>query len=94
VKTLWFKQVFVADILRGVKTDTIRRESNRLPAIGDTIGLSVGARAPFAVARIVRRRRVRLDRLSDKRRAQLGLCYADPAERMIRLTFEVLARSS
>ena len=94
MKMLWFKQIFVGDILSGAKTDTIRRESNRLPAVGETIGLSVGARAPFAMARIVRRRRVQFDRLSEQRRAELGVCYIDPLKRMIRLTFEVLTRSS
>lgn len=53
MKTLWFKATYVADILCGSKTDTIRKASKRLPDVGDRVAFSVGPRDPFAFARVV-----------------------------------------
>lgn len=53
MKTLWFKAEYVADILRGAKTDTIRKASRRLPDVGERVAFSVGPRDPFAFARVV-----------------------------------------
>lgn len=53
MKTLWFKAEFVADILSGTKTDTIRKASRRLPGVGERVAFSVGPRDPFAFARVV-----------------------------------------
>jgi hypothetical protein len=50
MKTLWFKSQFVDPILRGDKIDTIRPIDRRRFVVGERIGLTVGARPPFAVA--------------------------------------------
>jgi hypothetical protein len=52
MKTLWFKQIYVVDILARQKTDTYRKPSTRLPRAGDRIALTVGPRPPFAVATV------------------------------------------
>jgi hypothetical protein len=51
MKSLWFKQVYVADILSGQKCDTIRKMSafNKFNP-DEPVQLQVGPRKPFAIA--------------------------------------------
>lgn len=48
MKSLWFKQIYVKDILDGKKTYTIRKPDCKPFAIGERISLQVGPRKPFA----------------------------------------------
>lgn len=72
---LWFKHIYVADILSGIKTDTIRRASPRLPKAGDQVMFSVGPRPPFARALIVSITAV--DGMTRDRQAQVNACLGD-----------------
>lgn len=87
MKTLWFKAEFVAAILSGNKTDTMRVPSSRLPSVGDRVALSVGPRPPFAVATITGVSRIALSRLSAVRRAQVLACYSPPPAHLVRIEF-------
>lgn len=87
MKTLWFKQCYVSPILAGEKTDTIRRESDRLPKEGEVVALTVGPRPPFCSVRIVRRERIDLSTIPDARRREVLGIYADESGPMARLTF-------
>lgn len=91
MKSLWFKAEFVDPILKGSKTDTIRKVSTRLPAKGDRIALSVGPRAPFAHALIVSVRPVA--RVSAQRIAALASIYGPDAatQDMVKLRFRLAA---
>ena len=53
MKRLWFKSIYISDILSGVKSETIRKFSLRLPVVGDKVLLSCGPRTPFATVEIV-----------------------------------------
>jgi hypothetical protein len=94
MKTIWFKGCFVADILAGVKRDTLRTPSTRLPAHGDVVAFSVGPRAPFAQARITRVRTIEVSTIPLARRQQLGLCYAGVPPRLVKLTFQLVRPES
>jgi len=48
-KTLWFKQIYVSDILSGKKDDTYRKPTEEYQ-VGQTLLFSVGPRKPFAQA--------------------------------------------
>lgn len=89
MRSLWFKQCFVADILAGRKTDTMRPLSARLPAAGDLVRLCVGPRPPFAEAKIKSVEIIELVSLSAERRGALSRCYRDPPSRLARLVFRV-----
>lgn len=89
MKSLWFKAEFVAAILDGSKCDTIRRASNRLPAAGERVALSVGPRAPFAYAEIVSVKRARIPAA---RRAAVAKIYGDAAD-LITLRFRLLPQN-
>lgn len=68
---MWFKQRYVEAILRGEKTDTIRRASPRLPAIGAIVPASVGPVAPFADLTIENVEPVTPNELTPERRAEV-----------------------
>lgn len=73
MRSIWFKQRFVAPIVAGEKTDTYRppldRAGNcRLPAVGEVVGLSVGAATPFAEAQITAVERVSVADMDPARR--------------------------
>ena len=90
MKNLWFKQCYVAPILSGEKPDTIRRDSDRLPAAGESVSFSVGPRPPFAVAEIVKRELIDLSALTEARRREVLGIYSDEPGPFARLTFQVL----
>lgn len=90
MKTLWFKQCYVSPILSGEKTDTVRRESGRLPNEGDIVALTVGPRPAFCTAKITRRAQINLAALPEKRRAEVLGIYVNETGPMARLTFRVI----
>lgn len=85
MRSLWFKNCFVAPILSGEKSNTIRRPSSRLPAVGETVALTVGPRPPFAYASIVAVEPV--DEMPDNRTAQIRDCLGESAGPLVRLSF-------
>ena len=87
MKTLWFKQEFVAPILAGMKRDTIRFQSSRLPSIGDVVAFSVGPRPAFARATISHIEDVLPQALTQERAQQLARCAIDETKPLVRLTF-------
>jgi hypothetical protein len=50
--TLWFKQRYVEPIIRGEKTDTLRKPTAKWLPEGTPVYFSVGPRKPFALARV------------------------------------------
>ena len=90
MKTLWFKSEFVDAIVRGVKTDTIRRSSTRLPRIGEIVRLTVGPRSPFAHVRVLTVTSVNADLLPAEKRHQIFACYARDSGPFVRITFELV----
>jgi uncharacterized protein YqfB (UPF0267 family) len=91
LKSLWFKQAFVADILSGAKRDTIRVPSERLPKIGEMCRLQVGPRPAFAYARIIAIEIITLALLPQWRRDQVIACYPNPPQKLARLEFRVVS---
>jgi len=71
MKTLWFRQVYVPQIIAGTKTHTARRPSSRLPRAGEIVALSVGPRPPFARARVTSVETREWDELSPAKRSEL-----------------------
>ena len=51
-KSVWFKQVYVNDVLSGAKQDTWRRPTEKIE-VGMLLRFSVGPRKPFALARAI-----------------------------------------
>ena len=89
MKTLWFKQEFVAPILSGEKRDTIRAQSTRLPRVGDAVAFTVGPRPAFAHAIINSVETIASSDISDNRSQQLARCEIDPTKQMVKLTFSL-----
>jgi hypothetical protein len=87
MKTLWFKQIYVQDILSGTKVDTIRKRSSRLPNVGDIVAFTVGPRPPFCNVRIISISPA--EDLSDYRATQVRGIYGDTAD-TVRLTFALV----
>lgn len=71
MKTLWFRAVFVDDIVAGRKTDTYREASSRLPVEGERVALSVGPRRPFAIVIVESVERVRWRSMPAAKRSAL-----------------------
>lgn len=89
--TLWFKNIFVADILSGAKRDTMRPISSRkAPRPGDRIKLSVGPRPAFAEAVVESVEIITLRSLPEWRRAQVLACYPDAPPQLRRIAFRVV----
>lgn len=89
MKTLWFKACYVQPILHGTKTNTIRKQSKRLPTIGETVAFSVGPRRPFCHARVVRLNKINKHAISAARLTQLNNCKIETNEELIKITFVV-----
>jgi len=87
-----FREEFVAPILDGRKTSTIR---GRKPAhrVGDVVTLHVGPRPPFATARIVAIEPVDWAELSPDQRKRLYATYGD-REHLWRVAFAVAEPST
>ena len=90
MKTLWFKQQYVAPILSGQKVDTIRRaKSLNLFSIGECISASVGPRTPFAILRILGLNAIDIILLAPERQHPLHQLY--PGETVLtRISFQVV----
>lgn len=84
---LFFKSVYRDPILRGEKTDTIRRPI-RLPRVGSLVKACVGPSRIFATLRVLEVAPVAS--LSAERRAQVLACYPDITPDMVRLRFELV----
>lgn len=83
---LFFKSIYRDPILRGEKTDTIRRPI-RIPAVGSLVKACVGPSRIFAHLRILEV--APIASLSEERRAQVLACYPDVTPDMVRLRFEL-----
>jgi uncharacterized protein YqfB (UPF0267 family) len=66
MRTIWFTQRYVAPILAGTKTSTIRGQSRRPPRLCERISVSVGSRPAFVYAQVVDIRPMTLQRLDDE----------------------------
>ena len=87
MRTLWFKEIFVAAILSGAKTTTVRKISKRLPVAGELVAFSVGPRVPFTYAQITKIERV--TRLSKEKRLELADIYGRDTQKLVQLSFEI-----
>lgn len=86
--TLWFKQCYVAPILAGDKTSTVRRGHQDWP-IGERVALAIGPRHLFAHVEIVGCAHLRRDELSVSEAEAVASLYPD-AEQFTRLHFRLL----
>jgi len=73
-KSLWFKQVYVEDILAGVKSDTYRKPTE-VAHVGQPLVFSVGPRPPFARGIVTEVRDERPEELAPERLATLIRFY-------------------
>jgi hypothetical protein len=87
MKTLWFKSCYAPDILAGRKIDTIRKMSNRLPRVGETVAFTVGPRPPFARATITNVEHV--SELPEWRKKQVVDIYGEIPADAVRLVFQL-----
>lgn len=85
---LFFKAIYRDAILRGEKTDTIRK-SARLPRVGQIVQACVGPSRIFARLRIIAVEPV--GTLAAERRQQVEQCYGQLDPAMVRLTFALEA---
>jgi len=84
---LFFKAIHRDPILRGEKTDTIRRPI-RLPRVGSLVKACVGPSRIFATLRVLEV--APIDSLPAERRAQVLACYPEVTPDMVRLRFELV----
>ena len=93
MQLLYFKAIYRDPILRGEKSDTIRRAQRALK-IGSIVIACVGPSRPFARLRITAIAPVSLAELAAERCAQVRACYnasvITEERAMIRLHFELL----
>jgi len=87
MKTLWFKGKYVHPILSGSKTDTVRKNSNRLPNEGEQVKLTVGPRPAFAIAVVDSIESA--NELPEWRRKQVVECLSDLPEDPVMINFSV-----
>ncbi len=87
---LFFKAIYRDPILRGEKTDTIRRP-NRLPRVGSLVKACVGPSRIFATLRILEASPIAS--LSAERASQVLVCYPEVTPDMVRLRFELVTDS-
>jgi hypothetical protein len=85
---LFFKAIYRDLILRGEKTDTIRRPI-RLPRVGSLVKACVGPSRIFATLRVLEV--TPIGSLTPERAAQVLACYPDVTPDMVRLRFELVA---
>lgn len=85
MRALWFKQRYVAPILAGEKTDTIRQRTAL--RVGDRVPLTVGPRPPFAHAEILA-----VEHLADvapARRAEAEALVGPLGDEAVRIVFAI-----
>lgn len=90
MKSLWFKQCYVADILNGTKSNTYRIKRPRFLE-GETISASVGPIRPFVILRVDELAEIAVNELSADKYAELAALYdlADIAV-LYRISFSIL----
>lgn len=89
MRSLWFKQRYVASILDGSKTDTIRAARPGLPRPGEIVTLNVGPRPAFAHAQILSIEPVAEDELGADRLETVRQDCSQSGS-LVRLRFELL----
>jgi len=89
MRSIWFKQCYVADILSGAKRDTIRAPKRAPPEVGSIVALSVGPVRPFATARVIDVSPIKASALEPARRAELRALYGKAKVPLIRIQFEL-----
>ena len=89
MKNLWFKNEFVLPILDGHKSHTIRKSDARLPKVGEIVSFSVGPRPPFAKARVLKVRMVKLSELEPAQRTAVLRCYKNTTD-LVRVEFTLI----
>ena len=90
MKSLWFKQCYVADILNGTKSNTYRIKRPRFVE-GETISASVGPIRPFVILRVDELAELPVNDLSPEKRSELSALYdlTDVAV-LYRISFSIL----
>ena len=84
---LFFKACYRDPILRGEKTDTVRRPV-RLPRVGSLVKACVGPSRIFATLRILEAAPV--SSLTPERTSQVLSCYSELVPDMVLLRFELV----
>lgn len=74
MRSLWFKQRYVSDILSGVKNDTYRTKKPHFK-VGEQIVAQVGAAAAFAVLTVTNIRELPTSELNESKRSELKTFY-------------------
>ena len=87
MKTMWFKGKYVEPILSGAKSDTVRKNSNRLPKQGEKVKFTVGPRAAFAIAVVDSIESIH--ELPELRLKQVVECLGDLPEDPVMINFSV-----
>lgn len=90
MKSLWFKQRYVADILSGDKSSTYRIKRPRFVE-GETISASVGPIRPFVILHVDSIDELTVEQLSADKHAELASLYdlTDIAV-LYRISFSIL----
>lgn len=88
MRHVWFKACYVATILAGEKTSTIRAKHPHLEA-GQEFAMSVGPKRPFAKAIVESVEQLTLDDLSEKEREGVATIYEGMPQTFWRLTFRL-----
>lgn len=90
MRSLWFKQCYVADILNGTKSTTYRIKRPRFVE-GETISASVGPIRPFVILRVDALAELPVKELSSEKHSELSALYdlTDVAV-LYRISFSIL----
>jgi hypothetical protein len=90
MRSLWFKQCYVADILNGTKSNTYRVKRPRFVE-GETISASVGPIRPFVILRVDELAELSVNELSSEKHSELSALYdlTDVAV-LYRISFSIL----
>lgn len=90
MKSLWFKQCYIADILNGTKSNTYRIKRPRFVE-GETISASVGPIRPFVILRIDEITEITVNELSADKYAELSTLYdLTDVDILYRISFSIL----
>lgn len=90
MRSLWFKQCYVADILNGTKSDTCRIKRPRF-AENEIISASVGPIRPFANLRVESITELSVNELPNDKHAELSALYdLTDVDVLYRISFSIL----
>lgn len=87
MRRLWFKQIYVPEILSGKKVDTIRKSTYL--STGDLVEFSVGPRSAFCIAEVVNVEKVQLNTLEPERKAVIEKLYGKELKVLTRIQFKI-----